>query len=81
VYSSELSGQPSCGRGRSFIAPKRNLPVGVLENQTCPVSGAGHMWNPSLEPSLDVGHVRCLALTRVRAEEPNMSSTGTGYVQ
>jgi hypothetical protein len=35
-----------------FIAPKRNLPVGVSENRTCPVSGAEHVWNPSLNPSM-----------------------------
>jgi hypothetical protein len=45
------------------------------------VSEVGHVQNPSLEPGLSTGHVRCLALTRVRAEEPDMSGTGTGYVQ
>jgi hypothetical protein len=37
--------------------------------------------NPSLQPGLGTGHVRCLALTRVRAEEPDMSGTRTGYVR
>jgi hypothetical protein len=44
------------------------------------VSGPGHVWNSSLEPDLSTGHVRCLALTRVRAEEPDISDTETGYV-
>jgi hypothetical protein len=63
-----------------FIAPKKNLPVGVSANQTCSVSGAGHVQNSSLKPDLGTRHSRCLALTRVRAEEAHMSGTETGYV-
>jgi hypothetical protein len=64
-----------------FYSPRRNLPVEVSETQTCLVSKARYVRQPSLEPGLGTGHVRCLALTRVRAEEPDMSGTGTGYVQ
>jgi hypothetical protein len=81
LYSSELIGQSGWGRGGAFIAPRRNLPVGVSEKRICPVSGDGHVWNPSLERGLSIGHVRCLGLTRVRAEELDMSGTGTRYVQ
>jgi hypothetical protein len=42
---------------------------------------AGHVRQRSLEPSLGTGHVLCMALTQVRAEESDMSSTGTGYVR
>jgi hypothetical protein len=34
-----------------------------------------------LEPGLDTGHVRCWDLTWVKAERPNMSGLGTGYVR
>jgi hypothetical protein len=40
----------------------------------------GHVRQQSLEPNLRTGHVRCLALSRVKAEEPDMSAPGTGYV-
>jgi hypothetical protein len=73
VYSSELSGQPSWGRVGPFMAPRRNLPVGVSRTRTCLVLRVGHVQNPSLEPGLSTGHVQCLALTWVRAEEPDMS--------
>jgi hypothetical protein len=42
--------------------------------------GVGHVWQPSLEPSLDTGHVPCLALTRVLAEESDMSGLGARHV-
>jgi hypothetical protein len=40
------------GHGPPFIAPKRNLPIGVFKIQTCPIrgpdmSGKGY-WNPAL---------------------------------
>jgi hypothetical protein len=43
-----------------FIAPKRNLPIGVLEIQTCPARGPDMSrkgyWNPALAPDMsDVG--------------------------
>jgi hypothetical protein len=53
----------------------------VLEIQTCPISGVEHDQNLSLEPSLGTGHVQCLGLTRVKAEEPDMFGIRTGYVQ
>jgi hypothetical protein len=43
------------------------------------MSGIGS--RTSLEPGLGTGRVQCLALTRVRAEEPDMSHARTGYVQ
>jgi hypothetical protein len=40
------------GRGPPFITPKRNLPVGVSEFQTCPARGldmsANDYWNLAL---------------------------------
>jgi hypothetical protein len=41
---------------------------------------SGHVRQQSLEPNLRTGHVRCLALSWVKAEEPDMSGPGTGYV-
>jgi hypothetical protein len=68
-------------RGGAFIAPRRNLPIGVSEKRTCPVLVVGHVQNPSLEPGLGTRHVQCLALTLVRVEELDMSDTGTRYVR
>jgi hypothetical protein len=42
---------------------------------------AGHVRKELLEPGLNTGHVRCLALSRVKAEDPDMSSSGTEYVR
>jgi hypothetical protein len=67
------------GARGALIAPRRNLPIRVSETRTCPVSRAEHVRTPSLKPSLGIGHVRCLALTRVRAEESDMFGVGTGY--
>jgi hypothetical protein len=80
VFASKLSGQPSWGRGEreAFYGPRRNLPIGVSENRTCPVSGARHVQKPSLEPDLGTRHVRSLGLTQVRAEDPDMSDIETG---
>jgi hypothetical protein len=40
------------GHGPPFIAPKRNLPIGVSEIQTCPGwrpdMSAKRLWNPAL---------------------------------
>jgi hypothetical protein len=81
VYSSELSVQSSWGRGGPFITSKRNLPVRVSKNRICLMSRARHVQNLSLEPGLGTRLVRCLALTHVRAEELDMSGTGTRYVR
>jgi hypothetical protein len=43
--------------------------------------GAGHVQQPSLELDLGTEHVWCRGLTQVMAEEPDMSSPRTGYVQ
>jgi hypothetical protein len=48
--------------GGPFIAPQGNLPIGVSESRTCSDWGGGHVWQPSLESGLDIGHVWCLAL-------------------
>jgi hypothetical protein len=52
-FSSQWSGQLSKGGcGPLFIAPKRNLPVGVSEIQTCPTKRLDMFekdyWNPIL---------------------------------
>jgi hypothetical protein len=40
----------------------------------------GHVRRPSLEIGLDIGHVRCRALTLVLAEELEMFGLGVGHV-
>jgi hypothetical protein len=42
--------------------------------------GAGHARKLLLEPSLGIGHVRCLGITQVDSRRPNMSGPETGYV-
>jgi hypothetical protein len=41
----------------------------------------GHVRKRLLEHGLGIEHVRCLDLTRVKAEGSGMSSPGTGYVR
>jgi hypothetical protein len=40
----------------------------------------GHVYQPSMEPDLGTGHVRCWGLTRVKARS-DMFGSGTGYVR
>jgi hypothetical protein len=93
VYSSELSGQLSWGgRGGPFIAPRKKLPVGVLETWACPVSGAGHVryrdWICSerftvtrlgsrISPARDLAIAKKGLARTCSVQEPNMS--GNSY--
>jgi hypothetical protein len=70
--------EEACG---PFIAPQRNMPVGVSETRTClswgPDMSSNHLWNPTLESDkFDSGD-----LTRDRAERPDMCRLGAGHIQ
>jgi hypothetical protein len=64
------------GCGPPFIAPKRNLLVGVSEIQTCQSRGVGLVRKWLLEPGLGTGHVRCSDLTSVITCRSDMSGLG-----
>jgi hypothetical protein len=47
--------------GGYFIAPQGNLPVEGVRDPDMSGLGGRHVWQHSLEPGRDTGHVRCLA--------------------
>jgi hypothetical protein len=57
-------------RGGTFIAHQENLAVRVSETRTCPSRGPDmfrhRLWNPAAKPD--------------KAERPNMSDLGAGYI-
>jgi hypothetical protein len=64
-----------------FIAPQRNMSVGVSETQTYlswgPDMSGNHLWNPTLES--DKSDSR--DLTRDRAERSDMCRLEAGHIQ
>jgi hypothetical protein len=44
-------------------------------------SGAGHVRQPSLKPSLGTGYVQSLGLNMGKAERPDIFGLGAGHVR
>jgi hypothetical protein len=65
----------------AFYSPQKESTRWGVRDPDMSELEARHVWQPSLESALGTGHVQCLPLTRVKAEEPGMSGTKTKYVQ
>jgi hypothetical protein len=64
-----------------FYSPQGNLPIGGVRDINMSGLGARNVSQHSQESGLDTGHVRCLGLTRVKADRPDISRLGAGHVQ
>jgi hypothetical protein len=65
----------------SFYRPRRESTRWGVRDPDMSSQEIGYVQETLLEPSLGTRHVRCRDLTWVKAESPDMSSLGTGYVQ
>jgi hypothetical protein len=68
------------GAWTSFYRPQKESICWGVRDPDMSSKETGYVREMLLEPSLGTEHVWCRDLTRVKAERPNMSGPGTGYV-